>query len=61
MDFTLDLARLGLRLEPDRVGDALNALNPPNGIFGRRALVLPFDLALERDPAVLEDDLDVFR
>lgn len=43
------------------VDDALDALDPPHRVLGARALVMPFGVSFDRDPAVFHDDLHVLR
>lgn len=57
----LDLSRLYLRFELDRIGDVLDSSDPPDGIFGGLLLILPLDLSFERHHAVLHHHLDMLR
>src|ERR1700730_2516669 len=61
LDLAFDLARRRAWLELDQIGDPLYAAQPAHGVFGRLALVIPLDLAFERDPAVLDDGADMLR
>src|SRR5258705_2729992 len=44
----------------DDVGDALDPTHATDGSFSPVPLVVPFDLAFERQPAILHDDSDLF-
>lgn len=46
------------RSDLDKVGQTNNAANVANGISGGVLLILPLDFAGERDPALLDLDLD---
>src|SRR6185436_6502407 len=59
LDFALDLRRLSPWLERDQIVDALDAPQSAHCLLGSIALELPFCLAFEVDPAVLDDDLYV--
>src|SRR5947209_15223359 len=57
LDPALDLASRDARFDLYRVGDAFQAFHPPHSAFGRRPLIIPLDLAFERDPAIADEDL----
>src|SRR4029077_15004205 len=59
LDLVLDFARLGPRLETDRVDDALDAIDPADRPFRLVALIIPLYLSFERDPSLVHDHLDV--
>src|SRR3954452_21226376 len=58
-DLPLDLLRRDLGLDLDQVADALDALQRAHRFLGRFPLIVPFDRPFQRDPAFLDDDLDV--
>jgi hypothetical protein len=60
LDLLLDVARVDPGLYRDQIGDALYAADRPDGAFGPFLLKIPFDMALEREPAIFDDDLDLF-
>jgi hypothetical protein len=59
-DLALKLRRFHLGLHRDDVGDPLDALHLSHRVFGGGLLVLPLHRAFQGDPAVLDDDLDLF-
>src|SRR5947209_14652596 len=59
LDLVLDLASRDARFDLDRVGNAIQALHPPHSALGRRALIVPLDLAFEGDPAIAYENLDL--
>src|SRR6202047_4997234 len=59
LDLALDPAGRDTRLDLDRIGAPLQPFPPPHSAFGRGALIVPLDLAFERDPAVADEDLDL--
>src|SRR3546814_2693566 len=61
LDLPPDLGCLDARLKLDQVCDALHAFHMGSHVFGSLSLVIPFDLALERHPSILDGHPDVLR
>ena len=59
LDLGLDLGRRDLRFKSYEVGDALDAPGASGGLFGARALIVPFGRTFERDPTVLDHDFHI--
>src|ERR1700720_1710050 len=59
LDLALDLARSDVRLQLDEVSHALDPTDSAHRVFCPFTLVIPLDVAFERDPAVLDDGADV--
>src|SRR5438128_9890790 len=57
LDLHLDVGRDHARLDHDLVADPLHAHEVPHGALGGSFLVLPLDLALERDPPLANSHL----
>jgi len=58
-DLALDLGWLDARLELDRVDHAADALEPADRALRLLALIIPFHMALERHPSLVEDYPDL--
>src|ERR1700704_2401602 len=57
LDPALGIHGCTLRPPLNVVADALSPAHAPDGLFGPLPLIVPLDLAFERHPAILDEDL----
>jgi hypothetical protein len=60
LDLAPDFHRRDLRLDFDVIGNSPNSAHATAGGFSPLTLVIPFNLAFQRQPAVLHNDPDLF-
>jgi sialate O-acetylesterase len=59
LDLLFQFCRCYMRLDRDQIADPFYAPQPSNDSLGLLALILPFDLALQCDPALRNGDLNL--